>query len=786
MEKGLKKSLKKRMAAAVLSVAMAVTAGFAGNGRLAVSAASKQTSYVGLRTTFKTLKVHQTNKMTLKNNTKSWKITKVATEDRSIAMVYEKTASDFMIKGKSEGKTKVKARLKTTVRKKYNSKLVKCTVKVIPQNQDHTDDPAQTPVTETSKNVSTQAELDEALANPNLTAITIDTKEKQHFTIQAGDHSGVVLTIKAPASDIENHAVFRSIDIQEIAKNTWHENAAGNTLRILASAARIVVGPGGVIRDISFTKPDANVKLVVNGKVEKATIQTKVTIEISSDLEQKPTVPLIVDGAAQGSNITAQTPLDLTVRAADTVVNIEKGAEGSKVKADVKTTVKNNSSGSISVTDAKNNTQQVRPGASSVVNANVSVYVPSGGSSSLSQPSVSYTYYTVSFNGKEVRVREGDKVNESDIPTTVKRNGDGYRFSGWYYADGKDDAGNTKYTKFDLTAAITRDIALVGRFGMTEADRVLDVRGRLFVTSGSAVTVDLTRSYVTVAIFDEDESAAGITKINDQAVMNAQKELEVQPKDGKLQVIIQLHDLSRRFSAEIPLPEDAQAGKEIDLSQYVWSYYKGESITVSSQEELDQAMADHSYDSIQISTPGAIRLTIGRQNRQDAVLYVNAPQAEIENYAVFQGASIQDRRNTGTWTEHAKGNVLWFLHGTPNIVVAEDAEVKGLVFNWGGDGNLVVNGTVHEIGVGNDQEPDDTKEVKINISGATQAKIPFFMTRRDGVVTTSIPLAVTIYDTAPRTTIHFEQGSGGSTVLAYVEAVIHNNSGQEIIFKEGK
>ena len=105
-------------------------------------------------------------------------------------------------------------------------------------------------------------------------------------------------------------------------------------MRILASAARIVVGPGGVIRDISFTKPDANVKLVVNGKVEKATIQTKVTIEISSDLEQKPTVPLIVDGAAQGSNITAHTPLDLTVRAADTVVNFEKGAEGSKVKAD--------------------------------------------------------------------------------------------------------------------------------------------------------------------------------------------------------------------------------------------------------------------------------------------------------------------------------------------------------------------------------------------------------------------------------------------------------------------
>ena len=122
----MKKKFMKKAAAVSLSVAMACAA-LPAAGPINASAAAK---YVTLRTKFKTLKIG--HKMTLINNTQGWKISKIATEDRTIAMVSAKTASSFQIKGKCEGRTVVKARLKTNAKKKVKSKLVKCTVNVVP------------------------------------------------------------------------------------------------------------------------------------------------------------------------------------------------------------------------------------------------------------------------------------------------------------------------------------------------------------------------------------------------------------------------------------------------------------------------------------------------------------------------------------------------------------------------------------------------------------------------------------------------------------------------------
>ncbi len=774
------KGLKNRMAAAALSAAMAFTAVFAMDGIPVARAASKSTPYVRLRTSYKTLNVGQATKMTLKNNQIGWRITKIATEDRSIAMVYGKSASDFMIKGKAVGKTKIKARLATSARKQYNSKLVKCTVNVITQNQEV---PEQPTVTGTKKIVATQAELDAALADKNLAEVTIDTKEKQNFMIQPGDYSNVALIVKAPASEVQNSATFQSIDVLEIAGDTWHENAAGNTLRITASSARIVVGPGGRIRDISFMGTQAKAKLVVNGTVDHVTVGAKMSLDISSDLAQKPMVPLTVDAAAKGAEVTTQIPLDASVKAVDTVLNFQKGSEGSKVKAEVKMAVKNNSDGSIAVTDAKNHTQNVQPGGKMDFNPDVQSYTPPT-TNRPSAPVVTDTYYKVSFDGKEIKVRSGEKVKESDIPVIVKRNGDGYKFSGWYYADGKDEKGNIKYSKFDFQTAITKNIELVARFGMTEADRILDVRGKLTVTSGQAITIDLLHSHITVATGDEEETQAQFVNINGQAISDGQKELEVKPKDGKLEVIAQLKNFYTLYRAEVPLPSDTGTSRAIDLAGYSWSTYRGKSARVSSQAELEEALADRSCTEVMVNTPGALKLTISEEkSRKDVWIYVQTANAEIENYAVFREISIGGKGGN-VWTEHAKGNKIYVVSGTSSIIAAEDAQMDNVIFNWGGDGSLTVNGSVRQINAWNNRDPEDNKEIKIEISGSTAANIPLSLARRDTTVTTSIPLDVIVRQTAPRCTVNFMEGSGNSTFAADVEAVVNNNSGQEIIFKE--
>lgn len=786
------KGFKQRLAAAALSAVMAFTAGAGANGMSAHAAAKKP--YVSLRTAYKTLKVNETNKMTLKNNRVGWKITKVATEDRTVAMVYKKTASGFMVKGKAVGRTTVKARLRTTERKKYNSKLVKCQINVVPAEQEtpSVPDVPQVPDVETKKNVATQEELDAALADSRLTEITIDTKEKTSLVIPQGTHLTTSLIVKAPQADIENNAAFKSIEIQQIAGDTWHENASGNTLRISAASARIIVGPGGRIRDITFTSAQATAKLVVNGAVENVTVSAKMSLDISSDLDQKPTVPVTIDAAAQGADVTAQVPLDVTVKAADAVLNFQKGSEGSKVKAEVKATIKNNTSGRISVTDAKNNTRQIQAGGSSIVNEMVTTYTPpissgsgsSGSTGTSSTPSV--TYYTVSFNGKEVRVRAGDKVRESDIPVVSKRNGDGYKFSGWYYADGKDEKGNIKFTKFDLSAAIDRNIELYPRWAMTEEDRVLDIKGSIFVKSGSAITVDLSRSNATVAIGDGDKEAAFV-KLNDQTVTGSEGLIEANAKDGKLEIIIQtVEDIkvnSRKYRTEVAMPEGAENGIQINLAECVWSSYTGAEKQVHNQEELNEALADRSCSRITIISGGAFELRLENADRSDLKVDVVSENTKIDNYVnlgnvmTFGGC---------TWTEHANVIRMVVVYGTSDVNIAEGAVVDQLSFTRAGDGNITVNGTLGRLYLANDvndKVPEDTKKIQVSVSGTSTTKIPLFIYRHDSIVTTKIPLDLSIYDTAPRCVVNFEPGSGGSTVSAFVEAKINTN-GQEVSFKE--
>lgn len=121
----MKKSFMTRVLAVSLSAAMAFSVSSASN-LMTASAAST----VNLKTTFKTLKVNQKYKMTLKNNTLNWKITKVQTSNKKICTVYGKTSSYVMLKGKGVGRAKITVTVKTTKRKKNNVKKMKCTANV--------------------------------------------------------------------------------------------------------------------------------------------------------------------------------------------------------------------------------------------------------------------------------------------------------------------------------------------------------------------------------------------------------------------------------------------------------------------------------------------------------------------------------------------------------------------------------------------------------------------------------------------------------------------------------
>ena len=163
----MKKSFMTRVLAVSLSAAMAFSMSSASN-LMTASAAST----VNLKTTFKTLKVNQKYKLTLKTNTLNWKITKVKTTNKNICTVYGKTASSVMLKGKGVGRAKITVKVKTAKRKyPKNIKEMKCTVNV---------KPADTQTTETFGATAT--------ANGNSEVIVkftqaIDTPDNSNFTV---------------------------------------------------------------------------------------------------------------------------------------------------------------------------------------------------------------------------------------------------------------------------------------------------------------------------------------------------------------------------------------------------------------------------------------------------------------------------------------------------------------------------------------------------------------------------------------------------------------------------
>ncbi len=373
----MKQKFMKKALAVALSTAMVFSASSV-SGMQPASAAAK---FVGLNTTFKTLKVGQKDyKLKLVNNTQGWKIKKVSTSDKKIATVYGKKASYVLLKGKSEGRATIKVSLKTNVRKKNNTKVLKCRVKVVgagtatpTPSPDPT--PAPTP-SQASKTVATQAELTAALADTSLKSITVKTDSTASFTIPAGAHTSVGLTVDAPNADVTNSGVFKSITIAAIKDSTWTENAVGNNFKVDALKARIVVGTGASVTGVSVTKANADVAIVVNGKLASVTISAKAKLALSGSA----TDSVVVKVQAAGSEVTAEIPVAVEA-SADATIDLKAKAEKSTVKvtnAAATVTVKNNTTATIEITKPDNKVQKVSPKASATIKPSTSTGTGTG------------------------------------------------------------------------------------------------------------------------------------------------------------------------------------------------------------------------------------------------------------------------------------------------------------------------------------------------------------------------------------------------------------------------
>lgn len=362
----MKKNLIKKVFAVSLSIAMACSLLPAANPVTASAAAP----YVSLKTTFKTLKVGQKYKMTLKNNTVSWKIKKVETTDKTIATVYGKTTSQVMIKGKSEGRATIRVHLKTSKRKANNTKTLRCRVKVV------TATPAVDPTepTKTDATVTTQAELDTALKDTKITKITIKPAAAVDFVIGQGSYPNVDLIVDAPQSDVENSATFKSITVENIKEETFIEKGIGNSIKWNAEKGRLVVSKDAALKTLDITKTNSKITVKVEeGTVSAINVSAKVELIVEGKLpEGAAAIAVNFSSAAAEAKITTAVKVAVSTLAKITAV-FEKGAEDSTIKLEttnISATVTNNTTKAIEVTKNDSTKQTIAVGAkNSTVNA---------------------------------------------------------------------------------------------------------------------------------------------------------------------------------------------------------------------------------------------------------------------------------------------------------------------------------------------------------------------------------------------------------------------------------
>ncbi len=267
----MKKSFMTRVLAVSLSAAMAFSMSSASN-LVTASAAST----VNLKTTFKTLKVGQTYKLTLKKNTLNWKITKVQTTNKKICTVYGKTASSVMLKGKGVGRAKISVKVKTTKRKyPKNIKIMKCTANVKAADGSGTTDEFKVTSATASSNTEVRVMFSKAIDAAEMTNFTVSDSVTVSKAELSEDKKSVLLTIAGAEYGKNYELTVNGIKVagkeQVAQKVTFTTPSASEKYPTTLEAKDPVLASDGHSQTlVTFTIKDANGNPITDKGVEVA------------------------------------------------------------------------------------------------------------------------------------------------------------------------------------------------------------------------------------------------------------------------------------------------------------------------------------------------------------------------------------------------------------------------------------------------------------------------------------------------------------------------------------
>ncbi|MBO6108332.1 MAG: Ig-like domain-containing protein, partial [Eubacterium sp.] len=227
-------------------------------------------------------------KLTIKAGAFSIKKVKAKSAQPKIAAVRVKK-NVITIKGKKQGKTVINTTVnavKNGVSKTFTYKT-KVTVKA-----------------DGGVIINSQKELEKALKDKKTKLITIGKKAAK-INIPKGNYNKTDLIVNAPKASVVNEGTFKSIEIQAIAMNTWHEMGKKNEIAITSKTpVNIIVDQIAQIKSLIFKgSAQKQSTVAVAGNVGNIIVEASISVNI------------VAEGSANVSRFSIETSASVRIEA---------------------------------------------------------------------------------------------------------------------------------------------------------------------------------------------------------------------------------------------------------------------------------------------------------------------------------------------------------------------------------------------------------------------------------------------------------------------------------------
>ena len=182
---------------------------------------------------------------------------------------------------------------------------------------------------------------------------------------------------------------------------------------------------------------------------------------------------------------------------------------------------------------------------------------------------------------------------------------------------------------------------------------------------------------------------------------------------------------------------------------------------VKTQTQLDDALSNKDVTLITISTNEAIKFDISQGDYSTKSIFVNAPNADMDNKGTFKRIVVQAIKDS-TWIEYADGNIIYLDDSVASIVIDKDSVVKEIIIDRSDSTmNIIADGNVEKITV--------LQPSLVNLSGKSKnIEVTVEDTAADSNLSSSIPLKLNLN---ADTTVDLKEGAEGTTLNKSDKAV---------------